>query len=60
MYVHVFSFLYLMYVHVRLYFSKPDIEISGGSGKKNWTDRDKDCMSGRIMKRFAAIEFKRK
>ncbi len=27
----------------RLYFSKPDIEISGGSEKKNWTDRDKDC-----------------
>jgi hypothetical protein len=28
---------------IRLYFSKSDIEISGGSGKKNWTDREKDC-----------------
>ena len=25
--------------HLRLFFSKTDIEISGGS-KKNWTDRD--------------------
>ena len=25
--------------HIRLIFSKPDIEISGGSEKKNWTDR---------------------
>jgi hypothetical protein len=42
-------------------FSKPDIIYSGGSGKKNWTDRDlRIARERQIMKRFVAIENKQK